>query len=114
MTKERADHLARSFSSLSRSCQRRVDLCAQSSVQIGDRGYSLEIYSVTHDKVRFPGQDMDMVSLTDDGAWICSRIAKDFGLEAGARVAAGVQARRIQALAEDAGPAVGASRPAGN
>lgn len=60
-----------------------ADLCAQSSVQIGDRGYGLEIYSVTHDKVRFPGQDMDMVSLTDDGAWICSRIAKDFGLEAG-------------------------------
>ena len=63
-----------------------ADWCAQSSVQIGDRGYSLEIYSITHDKVRFPGEDMSLVTLGDEGAYICSRIARDYSLAPGDEV----------------------------
>ena len=59
------------------------DWCAQRAVQIGEKGYGLEIYSVTRDKVRFTDTDMKIVSLSDEGAYICSRIARDFGLRAG-------------------------------
>ena len=59
------------------------DWCASASVQIGDRGFGLEIYSVTHDKVRFPDADMRFITLSDDGAYICARIARKFDLRAG-------------------------------
>ena len=59
------------------------DWAASRAIQIGDRGYSLEIYSVTHDKIRFVDTDMNIVPLTDDGAYICSRIARDYHLKAG-------------------------------
>ena len=59
------------------------DWCAQQAVQIGDKGYTLEIYSVTRDKVRFVDPDLKILSLTDEGAYICSRIARDFHLEKG-------------------------------
>lgn len=74
VTNEKAQELAEKL---------QADWCAQSSVQIGDKGYNLEIYSVTHDKVRFPGQDMKMVTLHDGGAYICSRIAREYALAAG-------------------------------
>ncbi|MBQ6399251.1 MAG: ABC transporter permease [Clostridia bacterium] len=60
-----------------------ADWCAQRAIQIGDKGYGLEIYSVTRDKVRFVDADMKLVSLSDDGAWICGRIARDRQLKAG-------------------------------
>ncbi len=60
-----------------------ADWCAQSSVQIGDRGFSLEIYSVTHDKVRFPDEAMQFITLSDEGAYICARIAKEFNVRPG-------------------------------
>ena len=59
------------------------DWAASRAIQIGDRGYSLEIYSVTHDKVRFADADMRIVPLTDDGVYICSRIARDYHLKSG-------------------------------
>ena len=59
------------------------DWAASRAVQIGDKGYSLEIYSVTHDKVRFADTEMRIIPLTDDGVYICSRIARDFRLKAG-------------------------------
>ena len=59
------------------------DWAASRAVQIGDKGYSLEIYSVTRDKVRFADEDMKIIPLTDDGAYICSRIARKYGLRAG-------------------------------
>ena len=59
------------------------DWCAATSVQIGDRGFGLEIYDITHDKVRFPDTDMRFVTLSDDGAYICTRIARKFGLKVG-------------------------------
>ena len=59
------------------------DWCAQSSVQIGDRGFGLEIYKIENDKVRFSDQDMNFVTLNDDGAYICTRIAEEFGVSSG-------------------------------
>ncbi len=59
------------------------DWASSRAVQIGDKGYALEIFSVTHDKVRFADTDMKIVPLSDDGAYICSRIARDYHLKAG-------------------------------
>ena len=59
------------------------DWKASRAIQIGDKGYSLEIYSITHDKVRFADSDMNIVPLTDDGAYVCARIARDYSLKAG-------------------------------
>ena len=59
------------------------DWAAERAVQIGDKGYSMEIYSLTHDKVRFSDTDMRIVPLTDDGVYICSRIAREYHLTSG-------------------------------
>ena len=59
------------------------DWCAQSAVQVGDKGYGLEIWSVTRDKVRFADTDMKLIPLSDEGAYVCGRIARDFRLSAG-------------------------------
>ena len=59
------------------------DWAASRAIQIGDKGYSLEIYSITHDKVRFVDTDMNIVPLSDDGAYVCARIARDYNLKAG-------------------------------
>ena len=59
------------------------DLSAMSSVQVDDRPVGLEIYHITHDLVRFPDEEMKNVSLKDDGAYVCSRIAKELQLKEG-------------------------------
>ncbi len=59
------------------------DWAASRAIQIGDKGYSLEIYAITHDKVRFADTDMNIVPLTDDGVYICSRIAREYNLKPG-------------------------------
>ncbi len=59
------------------------DWVAQRSVQIGDRGFSLDIYSVAHGRVRFADEDMKLTALGDDGAYISSRIAREFGVGTG-------------------------------
>ncbi len=59
------------------------DWAASRAIQIGEKGYSLEIYSVTRDKVRFADEEMRIVPLGNDGAYICARIARDYGLKAG-------------------------------
>ena len=59
------------------------DWGAQRPVQIGEKGYQLEIYSVTRDKLRFVDSDMKIIPLSDDGAYICGRIARAFHLKAG-------------------------------
>ena len=57
------------------------DWASSMAVQIGDRGYSLEVYSITHDKVRFADTDMRIIPLTDDGVYVCSRIAREYNLK---------------------------------
>ena len=59
------------------------DWVAQRSVQIGDKGYTLEVYEITHDRIRFADQDMNVIALTDDGAYIGERVAQAHGLAAG-------------------------------
>lgn len=59
------------------------DWSASRSIQIGDKGYTLEIYSIRNDKVRFADENMKIVPLTDDGVYICSRIAREYRLKAG-------------------------------
>ena len=59
------------------------DCSAMSSVQVDDRPVGLEIYHITHDLVRFPDEEMKNVSLKDDGAYVCSRIAKELQLKEG-------------------------------
>ncbi len=60
-----------------------ADWCAASSVQMGDKGVSLEIYHTPHDYVRFVNGKMKYITLADDGAYICSRIARDYHLSEG-------------------------------
>ena len=59
------------------------DWSAQTSVQIGDKPVSLEIYRIEKDKVRFIGEDMSFTDIGDDGAYIASRIARDNDVAAG-------------------------------
>ena len=60
-----------------------ADWCAATSVQLGDKGVALEIYHTPHDHVRFVDQKMNYLSLGDDGAYICGRIARDYNLAEG-------------------------------
>lgn len=59
------------------------DYSSQSSVKIGEKAVSLEIYNISNDKVRFVNEDMKFVTLANDGAYICERIAKEFSLKPG-------------------------------
>ena len=60
-----------------------ADWCAQRSIQIGDKGFALEIYNVPKGLVCFPDQNQEFFELGDDGAYICGRIARDFSLSVG-------------------------------
>ncbi len=59
------------------------DWSATVSVQIEEKAVSLDIYSITHGKVRFPDKKDRLVSLTDDGAYVCMRLAREFDLKPG-------------------------------
>ncbi len=53
------------------------------SIQIDGDSKAFEIYEDGTDKVRFPGKDGGYVNIDDGGAFICSRIADEYGLEKG-------------------------------
>ncbi len=59
------------------------DWVAQRSVQVGDQGISLEIYDITHDKIRFADGNMNVIPLSDDGVYISERVAKAHHLAEG-------------------------------
>lgn len=59
------------------------DYSSQSSVKIGEKAVSLEIYNISNDKVRFVNEDMKFVALASDGAYVCERIAKEYSLKPG-------------------------------
>ncbi len=63
--------------------QLRGDWGALSSVELEGDPVSLEIYHITRDMLRFPGEGSDFITLGEDGVWICSRIARDLNLKAG-------------------------------
>ncbi|MER2055097.1 MAG: FtsX-like permease family protein [Clostridia bacterium] len=59
------------------------DWVAQRSIQVGDKGITLEVYGISHDRIRFADKDMNVIPLTDDGAYISERVAKANGLKEG-------------------------------
>ena len=60
-----------------------ADASASVSVEIGDKGVSLDIYDIKHDKVRFLDKKGALVQLRNDGAYLCRRIADEYKLKAG-------------------------------
>ena len=59
------------------------DTSASVSVQAEEKAYSLDIYDITHDRVRFPSKDNSYTALSPDGAYVCMRIADEFSLSPG-------------------------------
>jgi len=59
------------------------DYSAASSVQLGDKPVTLEIWHLEHDSVRFPALERGTLKLTDDGAYISKRISTEFDLQPG-------------------------------
>lgn len=59
------------------------DWSASVGVQLEEKTVSLDIYSVEHDKVRFPDKVGGYVAIRDEGAYICMRLAEEFGLSVG-------------------------------
>lgn len=61
------------------------DWSASLSVQLEEKTVSLDIYELPHDMVRFPAKSGKYTELKDDGAYVCLRIADEFGLSVGDR-----------------------------
>lgn len=59
------------------------DYGATVAVEIGDNAVALEIYGITHDKIRFLDKKNRNVYILDDGAFICKRIADKNNLSEG-------------------------------
>ena len=74
ITNEEAQALADSYEG---------DWSAITSVQLGDKPVSLEVYRIGHDHVRFPDENMQFVSLPEEGALICARIAREQNVKPG-------------------------------
>lgn len=53
------------------------------SVELGEKAISLDVYNVTHDRVRFPNEKCKYQKLENDGAYICMRAAKENNLKVG-------------------------------
>ena len=53
------------------------------SVQIEGKTVSLDIYNITHDKIRIMDESMKKIDIGDDGAYVCMRLAERFGLRTG-------------------------------
>jgi putative ABC transport system permease protein len=58
------------------------DWLASSSVELGGKAITLNIYNVQSDKIRFLNKNNQTISLSDDGAYICVRLA-DSGIKVG-------------------------------
>jgi putative ABC transport system permease protein len=58
------------------------DWQASTSVQLNEKAVSLDIYNIQKDKVRFIDKNNDAVNLTDDGVYVCVRLA-DSGIKVG-------------------------------
>lgn len=59
------------------------DWSASISVQIEEEAVSLDIYGLENGLVRFIGDKTEYQEITDDGAYICRRIAEEFDLSEG-------------------------------
>lgn len=64
-----------------------ADYSGSVGVEYENKAYSVEVYSITHDKIRFLSDDSDAtVTLPDDGAFVCRRIAEKYNLKAGDKI----------------------------
>lgn len=59
------------------------DWSASVNVQLEDKSYSLDIYSLENDLVRLPDKKSGYISLHDGGAYLCTRIADEYQLKVG-------------------------------
>ena len=59
------------------------DYSASVSAKIGDKTLSVDVYNVAHELYRFIDEDSAIIPLPDEGALICKRLARDFGVKAG-------------------------------
>ena len=59
------------------------DFSGSVSVQAQEKTVSLDIYNITHDKIRIMGEDTRKIDIADDGAYVCMRIAEKFSLKKG-------------------------------
>lgn len=55
-----------------------ADWLAASSIKIGDKTLTLEIYNIENDKIRFIDKANDFVDINNDGAYICLRLADEY------------------------------------
>ncbi len=53
------------------------------SVQVNDKTVSLDVYDITHDYVKFTSEKKGFVTLPDDSAVVCERIAESCDLSVG-------------------------------
>lgn len=59
------------------------DFSSSVSVQIEGKTVSLDIYGITHDRIRIMDQNAKKIEIGDDGAYICMRLSEEFGLNPG-------------------------------
>ena len=59
------------------------DYSASVSAKVGDKTVSVDVYNITHGMYRFIDADSNIVSLPDDGALICKRLAREFDAKPG-------------------------------
>ena len=59
------------------------DWSASIAVQVEEKTVSMDIYGITHGSVRFPDLKDNFPALPSDGAFLCKRLAKEFGVSAG-------------------------------
>ncbi len=60
-----------------------ADTSASISVKIEEKAVSLDIYHIENDFVKFLSDDGSYISIEDDGAYICTRIANEYELQIG-------------------------------
>ncbi len=53
------------------------------SVQMDGKTVSLDIYDITHDKIRIMDENAKKINIADDGAYLCMRLSEKFDLHIG-------------------------------
>lgn len=59
------------------------DSSASINVQWEDKTISLDVYDIQNDKVRFSDESAQMITIEDNGAYLCMRLKNEFGVQVG-------------------------------
>ena len=59
------------------------DYAGSTTVKINDQTIGLEIYNITHNRVKFIDRNMKFFELGDNGVYVCERIAKKLNIKVG-------------------------------